>query len=150
MSDGIHGHGTTLRVKLLTNTTAVSNYTTIGNVTTITGPGQARDPIDISTMDSTSKFREFIPGMSDAGEITCELNYDGSAAGTANELLKGTYCGMMSTVTDLDWTITLPDTSKYSCNGFVTGLGHAIPFDDKVTQSLTIKLSGVPTYTDVA
>ena len=32
--------------------------------------------------------------------------------------------------------------------GFVTGLGFAIPFDDKVTQSLTIKASGVPTFSN--
>ena len=149
MSDGIHGHGTKLGVVALTNVSNATNlthWTTIGNITTITGPGQARDPIDISTMDSTSKFREFIPGMSDAGEITCDLNYDGTAAGSANDL-NTLY---KSTATDLIWRVTLPDTSYYQSNGFVTGLGHAIPFDDKVSQSLTLKLSGVPTYTDVA
>jgi len=53
------------------------------------------------------------------------------------------------------WTITLPDTSTWACPGFITTLGHAIPFDDKVTQTLTIKFTAdpagiinYPTYTD--
>jgi predicted secreted protein len=146
MSDGQHGHGVTLKTKVLTNTTAASNYTTIGNITTIGGPSQARDPIEISTMDSTTKFREFIPGMLDAGEITCDINYDGAASGTGNNL-NTLY---LSTATDLEWVITFADTSSYHCVGFITALGHAIPFDDKVTQSVSVKLSGVPTFTDVA
>ena len=144
MSDGLHGHGTVLTVNDGTSTT------TVGNIISITGPNQARDPIDISTMDSTSKFREFIPGMLDAGEFTVEINYDGTAAGTANAL------NIQKTATAHTWTITLDDAgagetnSYWACSGFVTALGHAIPFDDKVTQSLTIKCTGVPTYADIA
>ena len=76
MSDGTHGHGSSLAV----------GGTTIANIISIAGPNQTRDPIDISTFDSTSAFREFIPGMLDPGEYTLELNYDGSASGTANDL----------------------------------------------------------------
>ena len=146
MSAGQHGHGVTLKTKVLSNTTAVSNYTTIGNIGSIGGPSETKDSIEISTMDSTTKSREFIPGMLDAGEITCELNYDGAAAGTGNDL-NTLY---LSTATDLEWVITFADTSSYHCVGFITALGHSIPYDDKVSQSVSIKLSGVPTFLDVA
>lgn len=148
MSDGTHGHGSKLQVVNLTNVTQATNlthWTTIANIITITGADQTKDPIDISTMDSTSKFREFIGGMLDAGEATCELNYDGSATGTANDL----HTLYVSTNTDLRWQITFPDTSSWSSIGFVTALGHAVPFDDKISQSLTVKMTGVPTYLDV-
>ena len=69
MSDGTHGHGTTL---------AGATAGTVGNVTNLSN-SQTRDSIDISTMDSTSKFREFIAGMADAGELTFTINYDGDA-----------------------------------------------------------------------
>jgi len=76
MSDSVHGHGAVLSI----------GGTTIGNIISITGPNQTRDSIDVSTMDSTSKWREFIPGMLDAGEVTFTCNYDGTAAGSANDL----------------------------------------------------------------
>ena len=134
MSDGTHGHGTSLSC----------GGTAVGNIISLSGPDQSRDSIDISTMDSTSKWREFIPGMIDAGEVTLDLNYDGSAAGTANLL------AAHLTSTAETWLVTFPDTSTWSSSGFMTALGHAIPFDDKITQSVTVKFTGSPTYTDVA
>jgi hypothetical protein len=137
MSDAIHGHGTTFSI----------GATAVGNIITIGGPDITRDPLDVSTMDSTSKFREFIPGMLDSGEITLELNYDGTAAGTGN------FLSQQMTATAQTMTIVLPaqgagGTSSWAIAGFMTGLGQAIPFDDKVTQTVTIKLTGGYTYTD--
>jgi len=139
MSDAIHGHGTTLTL----------GGTAVGNIISIGGPELARDALDVSTMESTSKYREFIPGMLDSGEITVEVNYDGTAAGTGN------FLSAQMTQTAQTVLITLPaqgagGTSSWSVSGFMTGLGHAIPFDDKVTQSITFKLTGVATYTDSA
>ena len=135
-SDGTHGHGTAL---------VAGTNGTVGNIISVSIDGQTRDAVDISTMDSTSKFREFISGMADAGEVTVEVNYDGSAAGVANSLNTIYQGGTAET-----WTITMVDTSSFSSAGFITNLSIAVPFDDKITQSITIKLSGVPTFTDVA
>lgn len=139
MSSGTLGHAT-----LLSNT----SYTTLLNIISITGPNQTRDPIDISTMDSSAKWREFIPGMLDAGELTLELNYDGAAdaafGGRAN-----TFNAMLTAAVST-WTVQFPDASTWACPGFLTALGHAISFNDKITQSASIKFSGAPTYTDVA
>ncbi len=161
MSDGEHGHDTRLYATLLTNPTS---FTAIGNVISITGPSQTRDAIDFSTMDSTSKFREFLPGMLDAGEITFDVNYDGSAAGNAT-ILGGTNAttGLLkNTNTALTYYLIFNDNgthttavsnivfhSHWFAKGLMTALGHAIPFDDKITQSVTIKLTGVPTYVDI-
>ena len=137
MSDAIHGHGATFSL----------GGTTVGNIISIGGPDISRDALDVSTMDSTSKAREFIPGMLDSGEITIEVNYDGTAAGTGNFLSE------QMTTTAQTMTLVLPaqgthGTSSWAISGFMTGLGNAVPFDDKVTQSITIKLSGLYTYTD--
>ena len=140
MSDGSYGHGATLSI----------GGTTIGNIMTISGPNQSKDPIEISTMDSTLKFREFIPGMLDAGEITMEVNYDGVSGATANDLNNF----LRSTATNLTIAINFGETtaaitnSRFNGIGMVTALGHAVPFDDKITQPITCKLTGVPTYTD--
>ena len=136
MSDGTHGHGTTL---------AGGTAGTIGNIINLAIAGQTRDPIDKSTMDSINKFREFLAGMADGGEITITANYDGSAAGIANSLNTAYQLGAAET-----WTITLSDTSTWASSGFITNLGMPIPFDDKITQDITIKCTGVPTFTEVA
>lgn len=133
MSTGIHGHGTTLSL----------GGTTVGNVLSISGPDLTRDSIDVSTMDSTAKKREFLPGMIDSGEISVELQYDGT---TVASLLAA-----QTTQTAQAVVITLPAeaggaTNTYTANGFITSLGHVIPFDDKITQTLTIKFTGALTY----
>ena len=138
MSDGKHGHGASLSI----------GNTTIGNITSISGPSEVKDSIEISTMDSTTKSREFIPGMLDAGEITLELNYDGGASGIADKLdtiYKATNTNYSVLITFNDSTVASA-RSTFTSVGFVTALGHAIPFDDKVSQSVSIKLTGVPTY----
>lgn len=127
-----HGHGTTL---------AGGTAGTIGNILSVDIGGRARDSLDSSDMDSTDKFREFISGMADEGDLTVEVNYDGANAGIADALDTAYQLGTAET-----WTITWPDGSTFVCSGFITSLGVATPFEDKITQSLTIKLSGKGTY----
>ena len=128
-SAGIHGHGATLSIAA----------TAVGNIISISGPEITRDSLDISTMDSPTKHMEFIPGMIDSGEITAELNFDGT---TVAALLKNQTTSSTGAI-----VITIPDgdgttnKSTYTGTGFITALGHAIPFDDKVTQTVGIKLT---------
>ncbi len=155
MSDSLHGHGATL----LLGGTVATNCTAVGNIISIGGPEMSRDSLEISTMESAGKFREFIPGLLDAGEVTMEVNYDGTAAGTANFLqgrLTATLVPVPTNPTSQTLVVlrfydhaTAASRSNWVCPGLVTGLGHAIPFDDKVTQSVTVKLTGQPTYTDL-
>ena len=136
MSDAIHGHGADFSI----------GGTVIGNIIRISGPSYARDPIDISTMDSANKFREFIPGMIDAGEITMDLNFEGASTGGSHTLID------QITAATAEMKIELNDAggtqkSTWACNGFITAIGQEIPFEDKVVQSVTVKLTGTPTFT---
>jgi predicted secreted protein len=128
MSVGIHGHGSVLTF----------GGTAVGNIVSISGPSVSRDSIDISTMDSSNKWREFIPGMIDAGEISCELNYDGT---TISKLLADNLTSTAQTV-----TIKMDNEGLWSGSGFITSLGHTIPFDDKIQQSVSLKLTGALTH----
>jgi len=119
----------------------------VAKIISLSGGGQTRDTIDISDMDSTSNFRELLSGMADAGEISLELTYQGTASGEADSLQTAFAGGTTET-----WTIAYGGTtSSWACPGFITSLG--IPggdYEGKVTQSLTIKFTGVPTYTDAS
>jgi predicted secreted protein len=140
MSTANHGHGGILSFAA----------TAIGNVLSISGPSITVDSLDISTMGSTGKEREFIPGMIDNGEITAELNYDGSSGGDANVLnAQVTATAAQALVIQFGDHTTPTSASKFESSAFITALGAEIPFDGKVTQSVTFKLTGQKTYTDL-
>jgi len=142
MTTGIHGHGVVLAKAADTNFAAV---TTFGQIVSLSGPNHSVDAIDISNMGSTGKWREFINGMRDAGELSGDIVYDGS-----------TYASAMKTEftnPTAYWRVLFNDhtstsnCSKIVCAGFLTSLGHTIPYDDKVGQSFTLKLTGQPVFT---
>jgi len=131
---GIHGAGTTLKFAA---DSSVSTVTAIAQITAIKCSGIEVKDIDISTMDSTGKYRTFVAGMKNAGEISVDLIYE-----AAN------YSSMLAKVggTIYHWRITLPDSSTFKCFGFVKSLGGAVMHDDKVTQTATIKLTAKPVF----
>jgi predicted secreted protein len=100
-------------------------------------PDQKRDDIDVTTMDSTDMWREFIPGLKDAGSLTMQLLFE-----KANySKVQTAFAGNPET-----WTIGIPDGSTFSCSGYLNANGGEIPLDEKITQSVTLKLSGKPTF----
>ncbi len=125
---GISGFGTKLQG---------ATQGAIGMITKITIVGQEADEYDVTTMNAPSKYKKFIAGLIDAKEITLELIYEPTnmavllaAVGAANE----------------NWTVTFPDTCTFVCSGHIKNLGTPIPFNDKITQTATIRLSGPPTF----
>lgn len=113
----------------------------IAEVNSITGPNMTRDFIDVTSLDSTGGYREFIAGFRDGGEITLEMNF--TAAGFND--LKDDYESDVAQ----NYTIILSDVAATTLGftGFVTSLGVAVPIDDKVTCNVTIKISGQVTIT---
>jgi predicted secreted protein len=89
-------------------------------------------------MGSTSKWREFIPGMLDAGECTADVIYDGGS----NATNVSTFLAAQLTQTAQTVTVTFPDNGTWTASGFITSLGHSMPYDDKVTQSVGLKFTG--------
>ncbi len=135
---GTHGYNT----KLLHGSTSPS---TIGSITSITLPSRTVAAIKVTDLDATNKWESYIPGMLDAGELTLELNFDGSDSGNSNKL------NTALTAAAKDWVIVFPDTSTFTCNGFMTSLGGgSANNDDKITETVTLKFSGEPTFADVA
>ena len=130
MSDGSIGHGTTL---------TGSTSGVIGNVISVSVGGRTRDMIDKSTMDSTDKFREYMAGMADDGELTVECNFDDGA-------ISVTLNAAFHAATSETWTIDF-GTKTWAITGIITGLDVNDPFDDKQTVSFTIKATGKGTWT---
>jgi len=130
------GYGSTLSI--------ASN--TIGYITGITPPEYSRDSIDTTDMDSADGFRQFLPGLVDAGEVSFEFDFDASVSDSSNinKIRENIEAG--PNVEAVACIITFPDGETVSFNGFVTGFRTDAPLEDKMTGSATIKVSGKPTW----
>ena len=124
-------------------TTFKRDSVAIAEVNSITGPNMSRNTIDVTSLDSTGGYREFIAGFRDAGEVTLNMNF--SIAG---------YLGMLDDFesdTLQTYQITLDEggtnESEFEFTGLVTSLGMSVPMDDKVTSDVTIKISSQITIT---
>lgn len=130
MSNAIAGVGTKFR------RWNGSNWVDLAEINSITGPGKSRDTIDVTSLDSTGGYREFIGGFRDGGTVSLPMNFT-----------RATYELMNTDFESADlqnYEILLPDTegSSFEFEGLVTELGLAIPTDDKITADVTIKVSG--------
>lgn len=109
-------------------------YTAIAEVFDITPPNETTDVIDASHLGSPD--REFIMGLTDPGETSFEMNFvPGSASETALLAAKASR-------TAKKFRIVFPNLYTWSFNGLVTGYEPAVPNDDKMTATVTIKVTG--------
>ena len=118
--------------------------TTVSELTSISFPGISADSIDVTTHNNSDKFREFIKGLSDGGEITIEGNMDYTDYDTvyASAITTSLYSA----------TVTLPTSpseSQFLANVFVSGLEGDAPVDDKINFSATLKVTGKPVFQKV-
>lgn len=116
----------------------------VGGLTSIGGLELSADTIDVTALNSSGGYREFIGGFKDAGELSLEGFFDATAGVGQKEL----YDRFESGVTD-DYTITFPLAmkAKWEFKGVVTGFSTSADLEDAVPFSATIKVSGKPTLT---
>ena len=118
--------------------------TTVSELTNISFPNISADSIDVTTHNNTDKFREFIKGLSDGGEITIEGNMDYTDYNTIY-VASVTTSIYSATVT----VPTSPSESQWLANVFVTGLEGDAPVEDKINFNATLKVTGKPTFQKV-
>ena len=133
---GNFGYGTALKL----------GSTEIANLTSISGPSYEAETIDVTAHDSADDyFRDFIAGLRDAGEVSFEGNFDPD--GATHKHATGGVPYLLEEGTLEDFVIVFPDGTQVAFEGFVTAWEPDMPFDDKMTASATIKVSGKPTWT---
>lgn len=132
------GHGTLFKVG---DGATPEVFTTVAEVTKLKPPGLSRDTVDVTHMESTGGWREFIAGLKDGGEVSMEINFD--PGGTTTDLLTD----MFSTSTVGNKKIVFPDNSEWAFKAILTGFEPDAPVDDKMTANVKFKVSGVPTFT---
>jgi len=124
-------------------TTFSLNGTPVAELTKIDGPACKRDDIDITSHDS-SYWKEFLPGLIEAGEIDCEGNYVPGDAGMAEVIDAISSDTVLST-----FAVQTPQGYGFSGSGILTAFKVSLPFDDKAEVSFTLKISGELTFDTV-
>jgi predicted secreted protein len=116
-------------------------FTAIAEVNSISGPNKTRATIDVTSLDSTGGYREFIAGFRDAGEVTLNMNFTRDGYVDMNTDFESD--------SSVNYQIVLSDTGATTLDfaGWVTSLGMAVPMDDKVTADVTVKIDGQVTLT---
>lgn len=142
---GIKAIGSKLSVD--TSATSTPEWTQIANLTSIGEIGLESDEIDVTTLDSTGDFKEFIGGAKDGGTIDLEGNIVTDAGLTqlytlANsrdiKTFKIEYPLKSGETNPAYWTVTGYIASCKDGEKTVDGL---------LTFSAGIRVSGAPTFT---
>ena len=114
--------------------------TAIAELTNITGPGIKLDLIDVTSHSSASRFREFVPGLADAGEFKLEGNFTDSA--DANILLA--LLTNRSLTSGATIVFPNPEGSTWTFDCYVVGYEGSEPYDGKLAFTATLKVTGIP------
>ncbi len=130
------GYGTVLEIALAS---APSVFTYIREVFDATPPADSDDNVEGSHMQSPGKRREYIPGLTDSGEASYEMNYvPGSATDLFLRSIRGKKLIARNTFANGVQVIFNANRQDYET---------AIPVDDRMTATLTLKVSGEPYLT---
>lgn len=115
-------------------------FTAIGNITSVSGPEIERETYDVTAHDSPDGWREWIGGLKDGGEMSIDLNYDPRKH---DELVED-----FQDSAARDYKVTFPGTlGSWAIKAFLTGFSQESPVDDKMTATLTFKVTGKPVIT---
>ncbi len=121
--------------------TPTEAFTAVAEVLDIDGPGMSRDAVDATHQESPNGFKEAIPGLRDAGEITFPLNFlesNASQNAIRDDLMTGTA---------RNYQVVFPGGQIWQFKGFITGFSPKAPIEDRMTADVTVKITGKPTIT---
>ncbi len=138
-SDAVTGYQSYLYVGTWDDA-AASITTKVAEVVSISGPDLEGDDIEVTHMDSSDGYMEFLPGLVDGGEVSIELNFT-----KAETALLLTYFRVKKA-----YKVTFSDTSTWHFNGYIKTLGNEAPLKDKIGQTATFKVAGTPVFTAAA
>src|SRR5262245_32304081 len=131
------GYGSVFEIQTETSPDA---YVAIAEVTNITPPSAQIDQVDVTHMQSPNRYREFISGLIDGGEAKFDMNFvPGSTSDDRFFELLGLPTGVSRR---RSCRISFPNGHTWTFDAELTGYEPDIPTDDKMTATVTFKVSG--------
>lgn len=137
MSDAMIGYGSVFQI---VSENSPDLYVALAEVTNITPPNFTLDQIDVSHMQSPGKVREFIPGLIDPGECSFEMNFVPSS--TSDDRLLELLALPVGTNQNRSCRISYPNGVTDTFLASLVGYERTMPTDDKMSATVTFKVSG--------
>lgn len=115
-----------------------SQWVPLAGVKTINGPTSERGTIDVTTLDTTGGYREFIGALRDGGEVSFTMIFSAATFLIAKSHFEDDQ--------PKQYAIILPDDdgTTFEFDGLLKSLPVDISGDDAVQSSVSIKVSGEP------
>lgn len=139
MTNAVNAFGTLLK---LGDGAAPEVFTTIAEVKDITGPGFEASTNEATNHSSAGAVREWLAGMLDAGEVSFDLNF------LPNHATQDETTGLLSEFLSRsvsNYQLIFPN-GQINFKALVTGFEPSAPVDDVLTASVTLKVTGLPTF----
>ncbi|MFN9438463.1 MAG: phage tail tube protein [Brevundimonas sp.] len=133
MSTPSIGHGAKFQIKA---GSPIPAFVDIAEVFDITPPNETVEVVDTTNQQSADARRTFIKGLVDPGEASFEMNF---LPGSASEDL---IVASLNKRTADEFRIVYPNGAQWTFDGLTTGYEPAVPLDDRMTATVTIKVSG--------
>ena len=135
MTDAISAFGTQLKIKI------AEAYTAIAEITRIRGLNLTAETVEVTSHSSTDAWKEYIPTVLSAGDVTFDLNYvpsDTAHAALVSALIEKTKS---------DFQIILPDTGSttWTFSAYVTAFNVEANVNGALTAAITLRVTGKPT-----
>jgi len=123
----------------------IAAMTKVGEIITVSEPSRTKDTVDATNMDSPDRYREFISGLKDGGEVPLEFNRIQDDEGQQALEAGFEYDGAIYVA------ITIPTKPpvRWMVRGIVTNREGETPLDDKMTANATLKVTGKPSLAPV-
>lgn len=109
-------------------------WTTMGEQTNLTPPGLSADAVEATHNASPNARREFIAGLVDEGEASFDINLVPGGSTLAD--LRGYVRETVSA------RVIFPDSTLWTFDCLITGIEAEAPIDDKMSATITVKLTG--------
>lgn len=115
-------------------------FAVIAGVTNISGPGISREVLDVTGHDSPDAYREFLGGLKDPGEVSADINY--------RPAVHDQFVDDLDDEEPRNYKLVFPDGTEWAFPAILTNFEPTAPMDDKLTASITWKVSGKPEITE--
>jgi hypothetical protein len=136
-SNALLGYGS---VFMIVSDSSPDLYVPLAEVKSITPPSADVDQVEVTHMQSPNRYREFISGLIDGGEASFEMNFiPGSTSDDRIFELLNLPVGVSRR---RSCRIEFPNSVSWTFDAEITGYEPTVPFDDAMTATVTLKVTG--------
>ena len=130
--------------KIEVSTDAGSTWAEVGEVNDLAPPAFSADTPDATHFRSAAATREAILGLEDPGECSFDIAFVPGSTGDVK------LRAIRAARARVQVRITFPNAVIWVFTAFLTGYEPSVPLDDKMTATITFKVTGTTSYTPAA